>query len=136
MFHRFPRNEKKRKTWTSLISKGRSGFTPSDASRIYSNYFKDGQPTAKNPNPTLWLTIQDNRENKMLYKRKSPRKRSFTENVEASKKEAGKKLLENIQEEGNVNDFLLPVPTMTEHLNHEFYIKFCRGFDNVNTFKF
>ena len=24
MFHRFPRNEEKRKTWTSLTSKGRS----------------------------------------------------------------------------------------------------------------
>ena len=91
MFHGFSRNEEKRKTWTSLISKGRSGFTPSNGCRIYLNHFKDGKPTAKNPNPTLWLTSQDNRENKMLYKRKSPRKRSFTENVEVSKKETGKK---------------------------------------------
>ena len=90
MFHRFPPNEEKRKTWTSLISKGRSGFTPSDGSRICSNHFKDGQPTTKNPNPTLLLTIQDNRENKVLYKRKSPRKRAFLENVEANKKEAGR----------------------------------------------
>ena len=120
MFHRFPRNEEKRKTWTSLIAKGRSGFTLSDASRIFSNHFKDGQPTTKNPNPTLWLTIQDNRENKVLYKRKSPRKRVFTENVEANKKEAGKKPRENVQEEKNANNFLLPVPIMmTEHLNHQ-----------------
>ena len=89
MFHRFPTNEEKR----------RSGFTPCDGSRICSNHFKDGQPTTKNPNPTLWLTIQDNRENKVLYKRKSPRKRVFTENVEANKKEAGKKPQENVQEE-------------------------------------
>ena len=95
MFHRFPRNEEKRKTWTSLISKGRSGFTSSDGSRVFSNHFKDGQLTAKNPNQTLWLTIQDNRENKRLYKRKSPRKNVFTENVEANKKEAGKKPREN-----------------------------------------
>ena len=135
MFHRFQHNKEKRKTWTSLISKGRSGFTPSDGSRICSNHFKDGQPTTKNPNPTLWLTIQDNRENKVLYKRKSPRKRVFTENVEANKKEAGKKPRENVQEEKNANNFLLPVPMMTEHLNHEFDIKFCTGFDNVNTFK-
>ena len=40
MFHRFPRNEEKRKTWTSLISKARSGFTPGDDSRICSNHFK------------------------------------------------------------------------------------------------
>ena len=60
MFHRLPRYEEKRKTWASLLSKGRSGFTPSDGSRICSNHFKDGQPTTKNPNLTLWLTIQDN----------------------------------------------------------------------------
>ena len=40
MFHRFPRNEEKRKTWTSLISKGRSGFTLSDGSKICSNHLK------------------------------------------------------------------------------------------------
>ena len=71
----------------------------------------------------------------MLYKPKSPRKRVFTENVEANKKEAEKKPPANVQEEENVNDFLLPVPMMTEHLNHEFDIKFCTGFGNVNTFK-
>ena len=38
------------------------------------------------------MTIQDNRENKMLYKQKFHRKRVFTENAEANKKEAGKKL--------------------------------------------
>ena len=81
------------------------------------------------------MIIQDNRENKILYKRKSPRKRVLTENAEANKKEAGKKPLENVQEEENINDFLLPVPMMTEHLNHEFDVKFCIGFDNVNTFK-
>ena len=56
MFHRFSRNEEKRKAWTSLISKGGSVFTPNGGSRICSNHFKDGQPTTKNPNPTLWLT--------------------------------------------------------------------------------
>ena len=40
IFQRFPRNEEKRKTWTSLISKARSGFTPGDDSRICSNHFK------------------------------------------------------------------------------------------------
>ena len=51
------------------------------------------------------------------------------------KKEEGKKPRENVQEEENINDFLLPVPMTTEHLNHEFDIKFCTGFNNVNTFK-
>ena len=71
----------------------------------------------------------------MLYKRKSLRKRVFTENVEANKKDAGKKPRENVQEEEKSNKFLLPVPKATEHLNHEFDIKFCTCFDNVNTFK-
>ena len=117
------------------MSKEKSEFTPSDGSRICSNHFKNGQPNTKNPNLTLWLTIQDNTENEVLYKQKSPRKGVFSENVEANKKEEGKKPKENVQEEENVNDFLLPVPMTTEHLNHEFDIKFCTGFDNVNTFK-
>ena len=37
----------------------------------------------------------------MIYKRKSPRKSVSTENVEASKKETGKKPRENVQEEEN-----------------------------------
>ena len=64
-----------------------------------------------------------------------PQKRVFTENVETDKKEAGKKPRENVQKEENVSDFLLPVRTMAEHLNHEFDIKFCTSSDNVNTFK-
>ena len=55
--------------------------------------------------------------------------------METYKKEAGKKPLEKLQEEDDVNDFLLPVPMMTGHLNHEFDIKLCTGFDNVNTIK-
>ena len=90
MFHRFQHNKEKRKTWTSLISKGRSGFTPSDSSRICSNHFKDEHPTTKNPNSMLWLTTQDNRENKVLYKQKSPRQRVFTEYVEENKKRQGR----------------------------------------------
>ena len=115
MFHRFQHNKEKRKTWTSLISKGRSGFTPRDSSRICSNHFKDRHPTTKNPNSMLWLTTQNNRGNKVLYKWKSPRQRAFTEYVDENKKKAGKKPQENVQEEENVNDFLLPVSMMSEH---------------------
>ena len=81
------------------------------------------------------MTIQDNIENKIVYKHKYPRKKVVTENVEANKKEARKKPLENIQEEENVNYFLLPVPMMAENLNHEFDIKFFTGLDKVNSFK-
>ena len=44
----------------------------------------------------------------------------YTENVEANKIEIGKKPWKNVQEEENINDFLLPVPVMAGHLNHEF----------------
>ena len=79
-----------------------------------SNHFTDGKTIAKKQNPTLWLTTQDNRENKINYKRKSPRKWVYTENLEANQKEAEGRPRENIQKE-NVNEFLLPVPVMTEH---------------------
>ena len=55
----------------------------------------------------LWLTMEDNLENKMFYKWKSPRKRVFTENVEANKKETVKKPLANVQDEEIVNDFFV-----------------------------
>ena len=75
MFHRFPCNEQKRKTWISLVGKGRDSYVPTDGSRICSNHFPEGRPTIKHPNPTLWLTIQDNRQNKVITVRKSPCKK-------------------------------------------------------------
>ena len=60
-----------------------------------SNHFTDGKPFVKKQNPTLWLTTQDNRENKITYKWKSPRKRVYTENLEANQKDADEKPREN-----------------------------------------
>ena len=75
-FHRFPTNdEAKRNAWAALVNKGRVGFIPSDGSRICSNHFPDGKPTPSNPNPTLWLKIQQNRENKLQIRRPSSKKR-------------------------------------------------------------
>ena len=39
------------------------------------------------------------------------------------------------RENENVNDFMLPVPVMTEHLNHEFNMKFSTDLENANSFK-
>ena len=60
-WHRFPKYKAKRKWWQTLVSKGRENFVVSDESRICSNHFVDGKPTEKRPNPTLLLTIQDNK---------------------------------------------------------------------------
>ena len=110
MFHRFPRNEEKRKTWTSLISKGRSGFISNDGSRIYSNHFKDGQPTTKNPNPTLWLTIQYSRENKVLYKRNPSEKEFLLKMWWQMKKRQGRKHDKTCTPHDNKIDAILSSP--------------------------
>ena len=101
---------KKRKTWTSQTSKGRPEF----AKWWQLKSFYRWKNNCKETKSTLWLTTQDNRENKITYKRKSPGKWVYTENLEANQKEAEGKPRENIQKE-NVNEFLLPVPVMTEH---------------------
>ena len=63
------RSKPGRSTWTALINKGRVGFVASDGNRICSNHFPDGRmPTARSPNPTLWLTVQDNRQNVLFGK--------------------------------------------------------------------
>ena len=61
-WHRFPKYKAKCKWWQTLVSKGRENFVASDESRICSNHFVDGKPTEKRPNPTLLLTIQDNKQ--------------------------------------------------------------------------
>ena len=62
MWHRFPKDDIKRKKWVKLISKGRADFEPENCSMVCSVHFPDGKPTSSNPDPTLFLTIQDNRE--------------------------------------------------------------------------
>ncbi|CAB4040873.1 Hypothetical predicted protein [Paramuricea clavata] len=57
-WHRFPPK------WASgftLVAKGRCEFVPTDNRRICSNHLPDGKPTNKNPNPILYLTLDDYR---------------------------------------------------------------------------
>ena len=61
-WHRFPKDKAKRKWWQTLVNKGRENFVASDESRICSNHFVDGKPTGKHSNPTLLLTIHDNKQ--------------------------------------------------------------------------
>ena len=42
--------------------KGRADFNPGEYTYVCSNHFADGKPTTANPNPTLFLTISDNRK--------------------------------------------------------------------------
>ena len=44
-----------------LVNKGMENSVASDECRICSNHFVDWKPTEKHPNPTLLLTIQDNK---------------------------------------------------------------------------
>ena len=72
-WHRFPtKDEDRKKKWASLVAKGRCEFVPTDNSRICSNHFPDGKPTNKNPNPVLYLTLDDYRRPKQINMRESP----------------------------------------------------------------
>ena len=59
---RFPKDKAKREWWQTLVNKGRKNFVASDESRICPNHFVHGKPTEKHPNPTLLLTIQENKQ--------------------------------------------------------------------------
>ena len=91
MWHKFPKEDIKRKRWVKLISKGRADFEPVNCSRVCSVHFPDGKPTTSlNPDPTLFLTIQDNREKEKKYLqfqgRKNPRERPISSKVTTSSK--------------------------------------------------
>ena len=131
-FHRFPTNdEAKRNAWPALVNKGRVGFIPSDGSRICSNHFPDGKPTPSNPNPTLWLTIQQNRENEEQIRRPSPKTRllltSGASNVADDDRSS--------DESEEKSELDMPVPLRLQHLNREFNIRCCTGIETVETFK-
>eukprot|EP00795_Rhopilema_esculentum_P009833 gene9833-18408_t len=129
----FPTNdESKKKTWTALINKGRVGSVPSDGSRICSNHFSDGKPTARNPNPTLWLTVQDNRPNQSVVRRSSPRKRGFQTTIGGAASASSEEPENADKQESSI---ILPVPMKFEQLNREFDVRFCTGLEIVETFK-
>ena len=64
-----------KKKWASLVAKGRCEFVLTDNSRTCSNHFLDGKPTNKNPNPVLYLTLDDYRRPKQINMWESPSKK-------------------------------------------------------------
>ena len=60
-WHRFLKDKVKCKWWKTLVNKERENFVASDEFRICSNHF-DWKTTENYPNPTLLLTIQDNKQ--------------------------------------------------------------------------
>ena len=58
-WHRFPKNEERRQEWIAMISKGRENFHPGKWTYVCSNHFRDGEPSARYPNPSLFLTRHD-----------------------------------------------------------------------------
>ena len=62
MFLSIKRNSEKRKQWVQLTKRqtvDRKPWLPRGSDRVCSNHFIDGEPTVKNPNPTLDLGYQD-----------------------------------------------------------------------------
>ena len=58
-WHCFPKNEERRQEWIAMISKGRENFHPGKWTYVCSNHFRDGEPSARYPNPSLFLTRHD-----------------------------------------------------------------------------
>ena len=58
-WHRFPivfKNKERRQEWIAMISKDRKNFHPGKWTYVCSNHFRDGEPTTRYPNPSLFLT--------------------------------------------------------------------------------
>ena len=55
-WHKVPSNPTKKSAWIKLIGKGRACFSSGNWTYVCSNHFIDGEPTAENPNPALFLT--------------------------------------------------------------------------------
>ena len=66
-----------------MISKGREKFHPGKWTYVCSNHVRDGELSARYPNPSLFLTRHDELQAKPK-KRRSPAKRE-TENVKIRK---------------------------------------------------
>ena len=50
IFHRFPKDEKKRAHWISQVRKGLANFEWGQETRVCSNHFQDGKPTHPSSN--------------------------------------------------------------------------------------
>ena len=133
-FHKFPTviDQEKKDAWSAQVSKGRAEFNPGEYTHVCSNHFADGKPTTANPNPTLFLTISDNRKQspvKQHYRDRSgpyPKSRRKILPIDSSNSEADEE-----EDEG----YLGPVPMLFEHICQEFNIRFFTGFKNAEQFK-
>ena len=82
-WHRFPKSEARRQEWVARISKGGENFHSGKWTYVCLNCFRDGEPSTRYLNLSLFLT----RHNEMQAapkKRRSPAKRK-TENVKIRK---------------------------------------------------
>ena len=69
----FSKNEERRQEWIAMISKGREKFHPGKWTYTCSNHVRDGELSARYPNPSLFLTRHDELQAKPK-KRRSPAK--------------------------------------------------------------
>ena len=101
-----------------MISKGRENFHPGKWTYVCSNHFRDGEPSARYPNPSLFLTRHD--ELQATPKRRSPAKRK-TENVKIRKL--------------NGNQISVSPSEKFTDLTQKYDIRFYMGLINHNLFR-
>ncbi|CAB3991527.1 THAP domain-containing 11, partial [Paramuricea clavata] len=137
-WHRFPtKDEDRKRKWASLVAKGRCEFVPTDNSRICSNHFSDGKPTNKNPNPILYLTLDDYRHPKKLNLRESPSKKrkvsSCSPQPSCSTIDEQEECSENpIPAIDNVN---IAIAMQFAQITRESDVRFFTGFESTKSFQ-
>ena len=100
--------------------------------------FPNGKPTSSNQDPTLFITIQDNREKEKKYlqlqRQKSPRKKPIFSKVTTSSKRLvlrdDKGMHDNeIKERSN----LAPIPLACKRFTREYDANFYTGFSTTTS---
>lgn len=136
-WHRFPVDEKRKNAWEVLISKGRANFKAGKETKVCSNHFIDGEPTIENPDPTLFLTIQDYKDYEkkpQTPRRKQPAKRVAPvcggRSAIPSKIPGSHHSDEDLKCESTCH-----VPMSFEQLTRECDVRFYTGFHSSETFK-
>ena len=69
-WHRFTSDPAKHEQWIKLIGKGTENFQPGKWTYVCSNHFTDTEPATANPNPSLLLTISNQKKKKTSFKKK------------------------------------------------------------------
>ena len=118
-WHHFPKNKERRQECIEMISKGRENFHPGKWEFVCSNHFRDGEPSARYPNPSLFLTRHDELQ-ATPKKRRSPAKRKI-ENVKIRKL--------------NGNQINVSPSEKFADLTQEYDIRFYTGLINQDLFK-